>query len=38
MSEAEKNHNIPDESAGKGDGILPNGGNPAKSREVRAIS
>ncbi|XP_071361061.1 two pore segment channel 3 isoform X2 [Trachinotus anak] len=32
MSEPEKSENIPDESAGKGKGI-PNGGNPAKSKE-----
>ncbi|XP_054866316.1 two pore segment channel 3 isoform X1 [Amphiprion ocellaris] len=32
MSEPEKSENIPDESAGKGKEI-PNGGNPAKSKE-----
>lgn len=32
MSEPEKSEDIPDESAGKGKGI-PNGGNPAKSKE-----
>lgn len=34
MSEPEKSENIPDESAGKGKEI-PNGGNPAKTKEVR---
>ena len=38
MSESEKkSENSPDESAGKGKG-LPNGGNPAKTKEVSLIS
>lgn len=34
MSEPEKRENLPDESAGNGKGI-PNGGNSAKTKEVR---
>lgn len=35
MSEPDKKGDIPDESAGKG---IPNGGNAAKSKEVRVKS
>ena len=34
MTEPERSEHIPDEAAGKGTGI-PNGGNSAKSKEVR---